>query len=935
MKTVKSFAKTQLLGMILVALIPIVFLGGFFIYYELNSFHQEVGKIRGCQYEERKKMIKRSVDEALNFIHFKKSQQENEVRKTIQTRVYEAHALATHLHTVYADKKESKEIKEMVREALRPTRFNKGKGYFFATALDGVEQLFADRPALEGKNLLDLKDARGRYVIREMIALVKEQGEGFYNYHWSKPNVSGKDFPKISFIKYFAPFDWFIGTGAYLDELEEDIKSEALLWIEGKKFARKDYLFAGRFDGVSLAGPARGDNLIDSTDIDGIKVVRELIVLARGAGGYLSYRMPSESGQPPLAKISYVRGLKDWQWYIGAGVYVDDIEASLTHVRQEMNERVRTHFIFIVLALLVLLGGAALVSFIIWRQARNSFAVFNLFFQRAASLAIDVDADKLAYREFVQLADAANQMLAVLRRSEADRDEAEKDLAQLASAVVHTTEIIVITDVVGLIQYVNPAFEKISGYNLDEVSGKKTDFLWGDGLGKETYQNMRQAINAGSVWNGRLKNRKKDGSLLICEVTVSPIYDTYGKMSGFVVIARDVSKQLKMEGQLRQSQKMEAIGTLAGGIAHDFNNVLSAIVGFSEISLMRLPADSDVRRYLKNILTAASRATELVKQILIFSRQREVETRPVQLKLIIKEALKLLQPSLPAAIEIQKELNTDALVKADPTQMHQMFINLCTNAAHAMPDGGRLTIKLLEDDLRERAAAEKVGLSPGVYLKLQITDTGEGITVEVQERIFEPFFTTKKEGEGTGMGLAVVHGIVQSIGGVITVSSRLGSGTEFSVYLPITKIGALEKETVVAELPSGSERILFVDDEEVLVTIARGILQPLGYQLTTTSSSSEALELFLRDSKAFDLVISDLAMPEMSGLQMVEKMLTLEPELPIIICTGYCSGETEKKIHALGIRALLAKPLTLETMAKRVRQVLDDKTGTSKFVKIS
>ncbi|MEA3347930.1 MAG: cache domain-containing protein, partial [Pseudomonadota bacterium] len=187
MKTVKSFAKTQLLGMILVALIPIVFLGGFFIYHELSTFHQEVGKIRGRQYEERKKMIKRRVDEALNFIHFKKSQQENEVRKTIQTRVYEAHALATHLHTVYADKKESEEIKEMVREALRPTRFNKGKGYFFATALDGVEQLFADRPALEGKNLLDLRDARGKYVIREMIALVKEQGEGFYNYHWSKP----------------------------------------------------------------------------------------------------------------------------------------------------------------------------------------------------------------------------------------------------------------------------------------------------------------------------------------------------------------------------------------------------------------------------------------------------------------------------------------------------------------------------------------------------------------------------------------------------------------------------------------------------------------------------------------------------------------------------------------------------------------------------
>ena len=486
MKITRSFAKTQLSGMILVTLIPIVFLGGFFIYHEFNTFHREADKIRERQYEERKTLVKSRVDEALRFIHFKKSQQEAEVRKSVQARVYEAHDLAMHFYTTYADRKGLAEIKEMVREALRPIRFNNGKGYFFATSLDGTEQLFADRPALEGKNLLDLKDTRGKYVIREMIALVKDQSEGFYTYHWSKPNMAGKDFPKISFIKYFAPFDWFIGTGAYLDDLEENIKTEALVWIEGKKFAQNDYLFAGRFDGISLAGPARGHNVIDSTDIDGIKVVRELIALARGDGGYLSYKIPSESGQLPLAKISYVQGLKEWQWYIGAEIYVDDIEASVSRIRLKMNERVKTHLLLIFLALLALLGGAALVSFIIWRQAKNSFAVFNAFFRRAASLAIDVDTDKLAYREFVQLADAANRMLATLRQSEADRNEAEKDLAQLASAVVHIPEIIIITDVDGLIEYVNPAFEKITGYVRSEVSGKKTDFLWGDELENET-----------------------------------------------------------------------------------------------------------------------------------------------------------------------------------------------------------------------------------------------------------------------------------------------------------------------------------------------------------------------------------------------------------------------------------------------------------------
>ncbi len=543
-------------------------------------------------------------------------------------------------------------------------------------------------------------------------------------------------------------------------------------------------------------------------------------------------------------------------------------------------------------------------------------------------MAIDVDTGKLAYLEFVELADSANKMLVTLRCSEADRDEAEKELSQLASAVVHTSEIIIITDIDGLIEYVNPAFEKISGYSGVEINGRKTDFLWGDEFGNEVYRDMQQSIIGGSVWTGRLKNFKKDGSLLISEVTVSPIYDTYQKISGFVVIARDVSGQLKMEAQLRQSQKMEAIGTLAGGIAHDFNNALAAIRGFSEISLAKLSADSDVRRYLGNVLTATDRAAELVKQILVFSRQREVETRPVQLKLIIKEALKLLQPSLSANIEIRQELESDALVVADPTQMHQMFINFCTNAAHAMPDGGRMTIILKEDNI----GAEKLGLAPGSYLKLQVIDSGQGISPEVQERIFEPFFTTKKEGEGTGMGLAVVHGIVKHSGGAITVSSRLGSGSEFTVFLPITKTESLVKEVVVAGLPRGNEHILFVDDEEGLADLAWEMLPSLGYHLIVKNSSREALELFSLDSKAFDLVITDLAMPEMSGLQMAEKMLKIEPELPIIICTGYCAGETEKKIHALGIRALLMKPLALEKLAKRVRQILDDKAGTRKII---
>jgi len=379
--------------------------------------------------------------------------------------------------------------------------------------------------------------------------------------------------------------------------------------------------------------------------------------------------------------------------------------------------------------------------------------------------------------------------------------------------------------------------------------------------------------------------------------------------------------------QLRQAQKMEAIGTLAGGIAHDFNNILSAIVGYTEMARSRVPPDSSALRNLDQVLKASHRATDLVKQILAFSRQREQERRPLQIAPIIKEGLRLLRSSLPTTIEIRHNLAGDresAAVLADPTQIHQVLINLCTNAAHAMrTTGGVLEVTVTEAEIPDSAAPTRVEGAPVPYVKLTVSDTGHGMEAAVKERIFEPYFTTKQVGEGTGLGLAVVQGIVRSHRGMIKVESEPGRGTTFEVLLPRIEREPPQHPAAPEQLLTGSERILFVDDEEIMTDLGREMLEPLGYQVTTKTSSSDAFETFQTQPDAFDLVITDMTMPGMTGVDLSREILKIKPNIPIILCTGYSELITEEKAKAIGIQGFALKPLNFRSITELICQVLN------------
>jgi signal transduction histidine kinase len=384
-------------------------------------------------------------------------------------------------------------------------------------------------------------------------------------------------------------------------------------------------------------------------------------------------------------------------------------------------------------------------------------------------------------------------------------------------------------------------------------------------------------------------------------------------------------EKYRIEALLRRAQKTEAIGTLTGGIAHDFNNILTAIIGYTEIALIRASHDTPIYTNLEEVLKAGYRARDLVKQLLTFSRQTEQEKEPLQISLILKEAIKMLRASIPSSIEIRQDINNDCWkVMADPNQIYQVLMNLCTNAANSMNEnGGILEVALSNVELDSQFTARHQDLKPGPHVKLTVSDTGHGMPPSIIKKIFDPHFSTKKGKEGTGLGLPVVYGIVKNHGGAITVYSEHNKGTTFNVFLPRIEGESRPKINISKSLPRGNERILFVDDEHVLAELGEQMLEPLGYKVTTQTKSIEAVKTFKAQPEKFDLVVTDMTMPDMTGFELAGKLLEIRPDLPIILCSGFSEMVTEEKAKAIGIRELVMKPIDLIEMAKIVSRALD------------
>ncbi len=501
----------------------------------------------------------------------------------------------------------------------------------------------------------------------------------------------------------------------------------------------------------------------------------------------------------------------------------------------------------------------------------------------------------------------------------------KKQIRLLQTAIEQASEMVAITDSSGTIAYVNPAFEKITGFTRDELIGSNPRILKSGRQDQLFYQELWRTITRGEPWHGFFVNRRKDGTLYREEAVIVPVENGDGVIHDFVTVKRDMTQESRLQRQLIQSQKMEAIGTLAGGIAHDFNNILSAILGFAELALFDLPEGGRNHEDVSEVIKAGNRAKDLVRQILTFSRKTEQEFKPIDIVPLLTEALKFLRATLPSTIEIRKQVATEsAEVLANPTMIQQVLMNLCTNAAHAMKEtGGILTVNLLKTEVDVGSIGKHPELPPGPYVQLTIGDTGPGIEPGIMGRIFDPYFTTKEKGEGTGLGLSMVHGITQSLKGIVAVESDPGKGTVFNVYLPrvigVPESAANQPQT----LPTGNERILLADDEDALATMGRLMLGRLGYRVTVKTDSNEALDVFRAHPDQFDLIITDKTMPRLTGFDLAREAKKIRPDVPIIICTGYSDDIEADKAVRLGVSRLIVKPLSMDELARAVRSTLD------------
>ena len=513
----------------------------------------------------------------------------------------------------------------------------------------------------------------------------------------------------------------------------------------------------------------------------------------------------------------------------------------------------------------------------------------------------------------------------------AERQKAEENLLRLSAAINQTVEAVVVTDAQGIIQYVNPAFEFITGYLQDEIIGKNPCILKSGRHEDSFYRDLWQTISSGRTWTGQIINRRKNGTLYTEEATISPVCDLIGNIINYVAVKRDITEELNKEEGYRHAQKMEAVGQLAGGVAHDFNNILQAILGFSEILLGKLKAETSEYRNVSEIKKAATRAAEITRQLLAFSRKQPVEIKRIDINAAIRDTEVLLQlllgDKVSRVLDLAQNLNP---VDADSGQMTQIIMNLAINARDAMPEGGRLTIST-ENIRLSRADTSAIPESePGDFVCLAMTDTGCGMSRGVKDHLFEPFFTTKEPGKGTGLGLAGIYGIVKKHNGWINVYSEEGMGTTFKVYMPALGINEVSITQNSEKNESHRERILLVEDDPAVRSMVIRLLQDVGYQVLVAGSAKEALDLFEREQAKFDLLFSDIVLPEENGIELADRIRKTSPNLPVLLYSGYRDQrERWSNLSSKGYH-FLQKPFTVTTLLAAVYDTLAEAKKTGK-----
>ena len=923
-----SIQKITFLSFLVIIFLFTICLSGGWLYETYRHSAADSSSYENEYLRDRQWVIRNEAEKIIQLIDFLRRQREKEIRDTLRERVLQASTTALHAYQQNKDKLPLPEIKQLVIATLRTSRFDNGLGYYFATTGQGGDEIIAASPELAGRPLTNVTSSSSAAAVRSMVAMVTANEEAFYQYPAPAPHAGEQPRTKLAFIKYFEPFGWYIGTAVYKDDMARDVQKKTLDYLYGMQQGIGSIALF-REDGIALFHSRKeniGRNMFAYTDDKGIEVYRQLLHVALGSeGGFISSAWEDAATQEVVPKIAYARSYPDWQWIVAIDTNTADILNALRQKRLLLKQQVNGYIIKVLILLVGFVGFIIFLSHYLSGRLNQEFQAFTAFFEDAASGYREIDRKSLTIREFRNLAESANRMIRDRRKNE---EEMLRLRAMLSNIINSMPSILVGVDQDGKVIQWNHEAEKQTGIASTAALGRPLAEVLPQLAGQK--ENISNALADRQPKKTRSAVDQRDGRTHYADIVVYPLIGE--AVAGAVIRIDDVTDQVdaemersKLVNQLQHSQKMEAIGTLASGIAHDFNNILTPILGYADMIKNETPAGSHVCAYLTAVLNAGNRAKDLVSQILAFSRQKEQDRQPVQIHLIVKEALKLLRASIPSTIDIQTVIDCECCqVLADPSQIHQIVMNLCTNSYHAMrAAGGVLKISMAGLDIGQEAAKDiSPELVPGPYVHLEISDTGHGMDQMTLERIFEPYFTTKKEGEGTGLGLSVVHNIVKSHDGHITAASELGRGATFHVYLPRLPPAGAPAAQAVESLPTGTERILVVDDEEIITRMEELMLTDLGYQVTALLDSEKALQTFIAGPDDFDLIITDMTMPHLTGLELARGILAIRPDMPIIMCTGFSELVNEEQAKAQGIREFLMKPVMKRDMSQAIRQAL-------------
>jgi PAS domain S-box-containing protein len=656
-------------------------------------------------------------------------------------------------------------------------------------------------------------------------------------------------------------------------------------------------------------------------DENGVMIVQELIAKARSGGGFVEYVMPKFKGLPSAPKLSYAEKIDDWQWYVGAGIYMDEINTVLDQKRAELRKHIRQHLIMIAFTLAGVVAITVIAVRLFTQRLRHTFESFTQFFEKASTEELKIDTSNFNFKEFENLAQSANRMVDDRLKS----DQALKESLKWNQTIFNSIQsgIVLIDPETHKVVDANPAATELFGLPREAIIGRAChNFICPSQKGQCPILDLKKRVDH----EERVLIRQ-DGTEIPILKSVSRA--DMGNRPYLIESFLDISEQKKLETQLQQAQKMEAIGTLTGGIAHDFNNILGVILGNTELAQLSMAASDEAYAKLEVTKEATFRAKKIVNQLLSFSRQTTAEKTAVDVNQLTKETINFVRALIPATIDIQQQiLHEPCVIFGNPTQIHQVLINLCVNASHAVDDEtGTIRLHVSKTEVGHGEFDHFPEIGGATFVEIIVSDNGHGIAPEIKDRIFEPYFTTKDVGKGTGMGLAVVMGIVQDHGGAIAIDSQPKQGTTVRVVLPLADLDSVAPDlTELQRYPSGNrENILIIDDEELLVELGKDLLERLNYRVEGYMDASAAIERFRANPQAFDLIISDMTMPKMSGSRIVEEARRIRSDIPVIICSGYSKNMDETRADELGCQ-YIKKPIDMKTLSETVRKILDKRS---------